>query len=175
MGTKKVLIAEDSSVIQNLTKKILQIQNYDIFSAKNGVQVLDMISKDQFDIILMDIQMPEMDGPTLLGELRKTRPELKVIFVSGYAEDAFKKNLEDETLKRIDFQSETEKREKRVNGLKCHISSLRSFIKSRAREHKAEIEKRDKKIKYQQKEINSRNVILSKKINYSFKKNYICD
>ena len=37
--------------------------------------------------------MPEMDGPTLLGELRKLRPDLKVIFVSGYAEDAFKKNL----------------------------------------------------------------------------------
>ena len=39
--------------------------------------------------------MPEMDGPTLLRELRKTRPELKIIFISGYAEDAFKKNLPD--------------------------------------------------------------------------------
>ena len=37
--------------------------------------------------------MPEMDGPTLLGELRKLYPDLKVIFVSGYAEDAFRKNL----------------------------------------------------------------------------------
>ena len=37
--------------------------------------------------------MPEMDGPTLLGELRKRHPDLKVIFVSGYAEDAFRKNL----------------------------------------------------------------------------------
>jgi two-component system cell cycle sensor histidine kinase/response regulator CckA len=37
--------------------------------------------------------MPEMDGPTLLGELRKQYPDLKVIFVSGYAEEAFKKNL----------------------------------------------------------------------------------
>ena len=37
--------------------------------------------------------MPEMDGPTLLGELRKRRPDLKIIFVSGYAEDAFAKHL----------------------------------------------------------------------------------
>ena len=37
--------------------------------------------------------MPEMDGPTLLGELRKLTPDLKVIFVSGYAEDTFRKNL----------------------------------------------------------------------------------
>jgi len=39
--------------------------------------------------------MPEMDGPTLFKELRKRRPEIKVIFVSGYAEDAFQKNLPD--------------------------------------------------------------------------------
>jgi len=45
-GSKKVLIAEDSSVIQNLTKKILEIQNYEIYSAKNGAQVIDMLEKD---------------------------------------------------------------------------------------------------------------------------------
>ena len=48
MESKKVLIAEDSSVIQNLTKKILQIQNYQIFSAKNGVQVLEMLENESF-------------------------------------------------------------------------------------------------------------------------------
>ena len=37
--------------------------------------------------------MPEMDGPTLLGEVRKIRPDVKFVFVSGYAEDAFAKNL----------------------------------------------------------------------------------
>ncbi len=59
---KKVLIAEDSSVIQNLTKKILQMQNYEITVAKNGEQVIEMINKEDFDIILMDINMPVMDG-----------------------------------------------------------------------------------------------------------------
>ena len=57
MESKKVLIAEDSSVIQNLTRRILQIQNYQIFSAKNGKRVLEMLDKEDFDIILMDVQL----------------------------------------------------------------------------------------------------------------------
>ncbi|NNC22525.1 response regulator, partial [Corallococcus exiguus] len=45
------------------------------------------------DIVVSDVVMPEMDGPTLLRELRKTYPDMKFIFVSGYAEDAFARNL----------------------------------------------------------------------------------
>jgi two-component system cell cycle sensor histidine kinase/response regulator CckA len=47
------------------------------------------------DIVVSDVVMPEMDGPTLLKELRRTNPKLKFIFVSGYPDDAFKKNLEE--------------------------------------------------------------------------------
>ena len=59
---KKVLIAEDSSVIQNLAKKILEFQNFQIIAVKNGQQVLDTLSKSKVDIILLDINMPVMDG-----------------------------------------------------------------------------------------------------------------
>ena len=48
---------------------------------------------DPVDLVVSDVVMPEMDGPTLLRELRKRHPDLKVIFVSGYAEEAFRKNL----------------------------------------------------------------------------------
>ena len=51
---KKVLIAEDSSVIQNLAKKILEFQNFEIHAVKNGQQVLDELAKADFDIILLD-------------------------------------------------------------------------------------------------------------------------
>ena len=43
--------------------------------------------------MVSDVVMPEMDGPTLLKEMRKKNPDLRIIFVSGYAEDAFEKNL----------------------------------------------------------------------------------
>jgi two-component system cell cycle response regulator DivK len=70
MEGKKVLIAEDSSVIQNLTKRILQLQNYAIFSAKNGLEVLSMLESDPYDIILMDINMPKMDGMECAKNIR---------------------------------------------------------------------------------------------------------
>ena len=59
---KKILIAEDSSVIQNLTRKILEQQNFDISAVKNGQQVIDIINSQDFDLILMDINIPLIDG-----------------------------------------------------------------------------------------------------------------
>jgi len=86
---KKVLIAEDSSVIQNLTKKILSIQNYDIISVKNGVQVLDTLQKESIDIILMDINMPKMDGIECTENIRKMEDPVKanipIIAITGNA------------------------------------------------------------------------------------------
>lgn len=96
--TKKVLIAEDSSVIQNLTKKILQMQNYQIFSVKNGKQVIEKVENENFDIILMDINMPQMDGMECAKAIRKMSDSAKanvpIIAVTGnaknYSMDDFK-------------------------------------------------------------------------------------
>ena len=86
---KKVLIAEDSSVIQNLTKKILSIQNYQISSVKNGQQVLDALESEPFDIILMDINMPIMDGIECTEKIRSLEdPEksnIPIIAITGNA------------------------------------------------------------------------------------------
>ena len=91
MEAKKVLIAEDSSVIQNLTKKILQIQNYQISSAKNGVQVLKMLEKEHFDVILMDINMPQMDGMECARNIRaredSNKAQIPIIAITGNAKN----------------------------------------------------------------------------------------
>ncbi len=87
--TKKVLIAEDSSVIQNLTRKILQAQNFEIYSAKNGQQVIDMLEKDDYDIILMDINMPVMNGMECTKKIRSMEDEKKknipIVAITGNA------------------------------------------------------------------------------------------
>jgi two-component system, cell cycle response regulator DivK len=95
---KKVLIAEDSSVIQNLTKKILEFQNFQISSVKNGKDVLKALEKDYFDIILMDINMPQMDGmacaKTIRGLQDKKKANVPIVAITGnaknYSEQDFK-------------------------------------------------------------------------------------
>ncbi|MDX2196477.1 MAG: response regulator [Cytophagales bacterium] len=87
--TKKVLIAEDSSVIQNLTKKILQQQNYDIKSVKNGQELLKTIESEYFDVILLDINMPLVNGIEAAKAIR-TMPDAKkantpIIAITGNA------------------------------------------------------------------------------------------
>lgn len=88
-GPKKVLIAEDSSVIQNLTKKILSLQNYNITSVKNGQQVLDHLKKNDFDIILMDISMPIMNGIECAKKIRElsdpVKSDVPIIAITGNA------------------------------------------------------------------------------------------
>jgi two-component system, cell cycle sensor histidine kinase and response regulator CckA len=66
-----------------------------VLEAGNGVEAIELFAKHdgQVDLVVSDVVMPEMDGPTLLKELRQRNPGLKFIFVSGYAEDAFEKSL----------------------------------------------------------------------------------
>ena len=96
--SKKVLVAEDSSVIQNLTKKILQMQSFDIHSVKNGQEVLDVLENEHFDIILMDINMPIMDGMECSRNIRSLSDPVKanipIVAITGnaknYSMDEFK-------------------------------------------------------------------------------------
>jgi two-component system cell cycle response regulator DivK len=67
---KKILIAEDSSVILNLTKKILAQQNYEISAAKDGDELIKKILEDDFDLLLLDINIPKKDGMTCAKEIR---------------------------------------------------------------------------------------------------------
>ena len=86
---KRVLIAEDSSVIQNLTKKILQFQNYDIFSVKNGQEVLKFIESNDVDVLLLDINMPIMNGIDCAKAIRafadKKKAATPIIAITGNA------------------------------------------------------------------------------------------
>ncbi|MGB3589564.1 MAG: response regulator [Tunicatimonas sp.] len=109
---KQVLVAEDSSVIQNLTKKVLQFQNYDIESARDGQQVLDMLKQKNYDIILMDINMPKMNGMECSKQIRNMdddkKSQVPIIAISGnasnYTEEDFEKAGMDEYIpKPINF------------------------------------------------------------------------
>lgn len=97
-GSANVLLVEDEDAVRMGGVKALQSRGYTVFEAASGIEALKVIKeqKGKIDIVVSDVVMPEMDGPTLLKELRKMFPQIKFIFVSGYAQDAFAKNLPEE-------------------------------------------------------------------------------
>ncbi len=94
-GSATVLLVEDEDSVRMGGVRALQGKGYTVHEAASGVEALEVLEElnGKVDIIVSDVVMPEMDGPTLLRELRKKYTGIKFIFVSGYAEDAFAKNL----------------------------------------------------------------------------------
>lgn len=86
---KTILIAEDSSVILNLTKKILELQNYKILTAKNGSEVIKQVENNKIDAILMDLNIPIKNGMECSREIRahqdKNISNIPIIAVTGNA------------------------------------------------------------------------------------------
>jgi two-component system cell cycle sensor histidine kinase/response regulator CckA len=94
-GSAIVLLVEDEDAVRMGGSRALRSRGYTVHEASSGVEALEVFHQlgGKIDIVVSDVVMPEMDGPTLLGELRKLQSDIKFIFVSGYAEDAFAKNL----------------------------------------------------------------------------------
>ena len=95
-GRGRILVVEDEDSVRAFALRALQSRGYTVVEAdsgESGLQVIDE-DKDGFELILSDVVMPEMDGPTMLAEIRKRGNQTKFIFMSGYAEDAFERNLE---------------------------------------------------------------------------------
>ncbi|MDX8477858.1 response regulator [Mesorhizobium sp. VK24D] len=94
-GSATVLLVEDEDAVRMGGVRALTSRGYTVHEASSGVEALEVFEGlgGKVDIVVSDVVMPEMDGPTLLGELRKRQPDIKFVFVSGYAEDAFAKNL----------------------------------------------------------------------------------
>lgn len=94
-GSATVLLVEDEDAVRMGNVRALASRGYTVHEASSGVEALEVYNElgGKVDIVVSDVVMPEMDGPTLLKELRKLQPDIRFIFVSGYAEDAFAKSL----------------------------------------------------------------------------------
>ena len=97
-GRGTILLVEDEDAVRAFGARALTSRGYTVLEASSGAEALDIaLDPDQppIDLIVSDVVMPEMDGPTMFAELRKRGIAIKVVFVSGYADDAFRRNLPD--------------------------------------------------------------------------------
>ena len=94
-GVGSVLLVEDEDAVRTFSARALRNKGYNVIEAASGEEALQRLQEEsQIDLVVSDVVMPQMDGPTLIREIRKTRPELKVIFISGYTEDRLREQFE---------------------------------------------------------------------------------
>ena len=90
-GRGLVLLVEDEDPVRSFAARALRLRGYTVVEAASGEEALEILKDPglHVDIMLSDVIMPGLDGPGWVREARTARPEAKVIFMSGYAEDAF--------------------------------------------------------------------------------------
>lgn len=89
-GSEKILLVEDDEAVRQFTLLALDSLGYRVLPAKDGPSALELLQREPtaIDLLVTDVVMPEMSGPLLAEMLRLKFPELRVLFVSGYADDA---------------------------------------------------------------------------------------
>jgi two-component system cell cycle sensor histidine kinase/response regulator CckA len=95
-GIGTVLLVEDEDAVRLFGARALRNKGYNVLEARSGEAALEIIGSHQgsIDLMITDVVMPRMDGPTLIRRIRGLRPDMKVIFISGYAEDDFRRRLD---------------------------------------------------------------------------------
>lgn len=82
----KVLIVDDQFGIRILLNEVFQKEGYQTFQAANGVQALEILTKNKPDIVLLDMKIPGMDGIEILKRMKKLNQDIRVIIMTAYGE-----------------------------------------------------------------------------------------
>ena len=82
-----MLVVEDEEVVRGLVRQMLVGQGYEVVVAQDGEEALDRAARHTIDVLLTDLSMPNVGGREVAERLREAQPDLKVIYMSGYAED----------------------------------------------------------------------------------------
>ena len=94
-GSGTILLVEDEAMVRAVAERALTRHGYTVLTAENGEAALEILAREeQVDLMISDVVMPTMDGPTTVREARKTRPDLPILFISGYAEEQLRKSID---------------------------------------------------------------------------------
>jgi two-component system cell cycle sensor histidine kinase/response regulator CckA len=98
-GAGTVLLVEDEDPVRLFSARALRNKGYRVIEAKSGEAALEVITAgtEKVELLITDVVMPRMDGPNLVKRVRELHPQMKVIFISGYTEDAFRKRLDSDS------------------------------------------------------------------------------
>ena len=83
---KKILVADDEMAIRLLYSEELKEEGYEVFTASNGLEALEIVEKEPLDLVILDIKMPEMDGIEALRQIKEKKPNLPVLLSTAYGE-----------------------------------------------------------------------------------------
>jgi two-component system, cell cycle sensor histidine kinase and response regulator CckA len=98
-GSGTVLLVEDEPMVRSVAERALIRHGYTVITADNGEDALEIISRNEpIDLLISDVVMPGMDGPTMVRKARESRPDLKILFMSGYAEEQLRKSIDIENV-----------------------------------------------------------------------------
>ena len=94
-GQGAVMLVEDEAPVRSFASRALKMRGYRVIEAESAEEAMELLNAetDPIDVLVSDVVMPGMDGPTFAEKAREMRPNLRVIFISGYAEDSFRRNL----------------------------------------------------------------------------------
>ena len=94
-GSGTVVLVEDEPTVRSVAERALSRHGYTVVTADNGEEALEILSRGEpVELLISDVVMPGMDGPTMVAEARKSRPDLKILFMSGYAEEQLRKSID---------------------------------------------------------------------------------
>jgi two-component system cell cycle sensor histidine kinase/response regulator CckA len=93
-GQDTILLVEDEEAVRSFAARALRMRGYNVLEAGGGEEALEIVKSEAHTIhlIITDVVMPSMDGPTMVRHVKQLKPDLRVIFMSGYAEEAFRRN-----------------------------------------------------------------------------------
>ncbi|MDQ4419112.1 response regulator [Sphingobium sp. DEHP117] len=81
----RILLAEDDDAMRQYLARALERSGYEVVSVDRGTEALPLLENDRFDLLLTDIVMPEMDGIELAQHAAKVAPDMRVMFITGFA------------------------------------------------------------------------------------------
>lgn len=100
-GKETILVVDDEPALLNVTCEVLRQNGYKILSAEHALKALDILEKEQVDLVLSDIIMPDMDGYSLANIVQEKHPDIKIQLASGYSGDYRNENEDNELSKNM--------------------------------------------------------------------------